>query len=141
MNSKDFYHEIINELGMEVYHSYKEGKHAITETILIGLATAILFEFLKGILDFEKLGTKLKDKFQNLVSKKKQLENNNELVQPIPELDEFIDLIMELKGNIVLTDSIAYENVYTYLIQLGLNKKSAKIKAKSLTKKLSKHLE
>lgn len=141
MNTDKTYQDVIDVLGLEVYNVYKEEKHAITETIILGIVTSIIFEFLKGVVNFEKLGDSLKQKFESFLERLRKKKGHELDDETKKEATEILRIIIDIK---ITFDSREFEeghkSVYQYLLSLGMSQKIAEKKAISIVSSLEKNL-
>jgi len=59
--------DIIEELGIDVYSGYDQERHLITEAVLISIASALIAEFLKGLINPKQLGLAARERINRLL--------------------------------------------------------------------------
>lgn len=128
----------IDDLGLEVYNYYKDEKHSFVVEILTGIAGSIIFEYLKGIINFEKLGVITKNKLTplfNSFDEKNETEKTNlinEAVQTINDNPDIIDFTNETQ---------LVQAVKKYLVSINFPDKIADEKAKMICMNLKKEMK
>lgn len=117
-----------HKIGIDAYRYYSDSKHAITETVLVGIATACILQYLRGYVDFEKIGkqnsARVKAMIENWrkrsglerVSDKKLIRASMaaalEMIPPIPTPDERASattLLEEALREFGLPEKLAHE--------------------------------
>lgn len=90
---------LIDEMGMDIYDAYDDDKKRMIEpAVILGFCIMLFEEFLKGFFDFEKLGQKLRQQFENLFSagksatQKSALEYEQELTALVEHIIANTDL-------------------------------------------------
>ena len=71
MNEAEVIDEVANDLGLDVYHLYPDvgSRHLIPETVISGICTALILEFLKPFFDLNRLGKDARAKIEELIAK------------------------------------------------------------------------
>jgi hypothetical protein len=71
-------------IGLDAYRHYPESRRQIPEIVVTSVAIAALTQFLKGFVDFEKLGNKSRDILENTLRRwrgKETLESEGKVDQ------------------------------------------------------------
>ena len=68
-------------VGFDAYHMYPDTKRAIPDPVLWGFASACLLEFVKGFVDFKKLGETVRAKLESLLTHWREKRSFEDYVQ------------------------------------------------------------
>ena len=141
-NRNEVFQEVIDALGMEVYHVYNDQKkHSVLVTILIGIATSIIFEFIKGFIDFEKLSQKTKTQFEKTLQRISDSKDYEDKAKLKLEVEKLLELLEEERGLKLEQDRMQENIVYVFLLDFGLSEESAREKSQIIFQQLVKRLK
>lgn len=82
--------EILEELGTDVYNVYDEERHLIPDAVLISVASALIAQFLIGLIDPKQVGAATREKIEQLLNSVKQKKDLGR-VSPDKELDNLLN--------------------------------------------------
>lgn len=138
MKTQDLLQSTMDDLGLEAYHYYKGERHSFEVEILTGIAGSIIFEYLKGIINFEKLGemtkAKLLDLFNSMIKQDEsdKVKKVDEIVKEINDNGQALDFSNENRS---------VDGVKKYLMSINFPERVADKKAKKISEKLKKEIK
>ena len=118
---------IVDELGLDVYHLYPDSKRLIPDTVIWGIASACLIEFLKGLGGFNTLGQQAKDKLNELLRRWRTRDAFEPFIQTLNLQEPIANELQDIRKTPPLSDKFeqARQSLVDAFIQFGLNRDDA----------------
>jgi len=130
MDAQGIVDQVQSEIGLDAYHIYPDSRRFIPEVVLWGIASACVIEFVKGFVDFKKLGEDARSKLNELLRRWKQKDDFEKFVE-----SEYLEVIVYRAIETIpprLSDAkidAAREELVLALVEFGLSHDAARRQA------------
>jgi hypothetical protein len=133
--------EVIDDMGMEIYAAYPEGRHEAATIVIIGFITLLFGEYLKGFFDFEALGKKTREAFNSLFDTSTTAGKTTPKTA-VKHITEALSSLLEAGAQPNAdAGSKAITQITSFLVSKGIPEATAKIRAEKIAASIKKQLK